>query len=75
MNVIHAVKLSEKVLRRQKAEEPKWLMKLRQLLPDNTEHCSPSEEQKESSSKSEQHLVFHPSVHNSTLESVRQINE
>ncbi|XP_058234642.1 serine/threonine-protein kinase pim-1-like [Hemibagrus wyckioides] len=57
------ISLSEKLLQRMEAEEPKWLMKLRQLLPDNTDHCSPSDKQNGSGSKSERNLVFDSSVH------------
>ncbi|KAK3515939.1 hypothetical protein QTP86_020333, partial [Hemibagrus guttatus] len=57
------ISLSEKLLQRKEAEEPEWLMKLRQLLKDKAELCSSSEEQKESSSETEETLEFDPSVH------------
>ncbi|KAK3542231.1 hypothetical protein QTP86_021392, partial [Hemibagrus guttatus] len=55
------ISLSEKLLQRKEAEEPEWLMKLRQLLEDNAEPCSASDEQNGSSSKCEKQAL-NPSV-------------
>ncbi|XP_058234672.1 probable serine/threonine-protein kinase MARK-A isoform X2 [Hemibagrus wyckioides] len=57
------ISLSKKLLQRKKAEEPEWLMKLRQLLKDKAEIRSSPDKPNCTSSDSEEHLEFDPSVH------------